>query len=223
MKKYIAALALLCMLSACADRVSSSSDDKKTTPAESEVSSAAVQEDSSSQVQKELKEKNVQEQDSTALTDTSEDVSSEAQSEIKERTSIYEKTPGVLESTDDLGLRNTDGEGSEYEFDYDGEVFTAVYTPDNWKIVDSYKITNSADMLLICQALIDENPLHGRDMVSFRVPEDMVDEWMQHNLAYKMFYDNPALRARAKDVDLNPDDQGKNIIEKYAEIAGLLD
>ena len=46
---------------------------------------------------------------------------------------------------------------------------------------------------------------------------------MQHNLAYEIFYENAALRARAKDVDLNPDDQGKNIIEKYAEIAGLLD
>ena len=218
MKKYVAALALLCVLSACADRVSSSKADIKSSAESTETSSVVSVESS-------LPE---QEEQTTTTTTTTTAAASEndlsvSQKETKERKSIYDNTLGLLGSIDDLNFRNTDGENSEYQFDYNGEVFTAIYTPDNWKIVDSYKITNSADMLLICQALIDENPLHGRDMVSYRVPDDMVDEWMQHNLAYEIFYENAALRARAKDVDLNPDDQGKNIIEKYAEIAGLLD
>ena len=146
---------------------------------------------------------------------------SEAQTYETTEKDILDNTLGLLSSTEDIDLRDIDGNGMNYEFDYDGEVYSAVYTPDNWKIVDSYKITNSADMKIICQALIDENPLHGKDMVSYREARDMVEEWLQHNLAYHIFYDNTALRARAKDVDLNPEDQGRNIIEKYRDIAKM--
>ena len=159
--------------------------------------------------------------ETTTVSAVSEQETENVTENISSRSSIYDDKIGLLSSIDELKLHDVDGNNTSFEFYYDGETYTAQYTPDNWKIVDSYKIRNSADMLLICEALIEINPLHGRDMVSYRVPEEMVDEWMQHNLAYDMFKDNAALRARAKDVDLNPDDQGKNIIEKYMEIADL--
>ncbi len=48
---------------------------------------------------------------------------------------------------------------------YGGTAYSAQYSPDNWEIKDSYRITNAMDMALICQALINEHPIHGRDMV----------------------------------------------------------
>ena len=46
MKKYVAALALLCVLSACADRVSSSKADIKTDAAKAGTSSVVMEESS---------------------------------------------------------------------------------------------------------------------------------------------------------------------------------
>ncbi|MBR1422977.1 MAG: hypothetical protein IJ571_06005 [Ruminococcus sp.] len=161
----------------------------------------------------------------TTATETSVETTTTESSSLTHETTekdILDNSLGLLSSKEDIDLRDIDGNGKNYEFDYNSEVYSAIYTPDNWKIVDSYKITNSADMKIICQALIDENPLHGKDMVSYREARDMVEEWLQHNLAYHIFYDNTALRARAKDVDLNPEDQGRNIIEKYRDIAKML-
>ena len=69
-------------------------------------------------------------------------------------------------TADDLGFKNVDSIGSKYEFTYGGEVFTAIYTPDNWKIIDSYKIEKESDILLICKILVAEHPVHGKDMIS---------------------------------------------------------
>ena len=60
----------------------------------------------------------------------------------------------VYESASDFVLTDTDGAGENYTFDYDGETFSAFYTPDNWKIIGSYRINNASDMLIICQGLI---------------------------------------------------------------------
>lgn len=124
---------------------------------------------------------------------------------------------GILLGTDDIALTNTGSADGryEYEFSYGGDKFTAVYTPDNWKIIDSYKITNEADMALICEALIAEHPVHGRDMVSYRVPEDMVYEWKLHNFAYSILPDDAAWKQNAKDVDLDPEDQDRSLYEIY--------
>ena len=70
-------------------------------------------------------------------------------------------------TADDLGFKNVDSIGSKYEFTYGGEVFTAIYTPDNWKIIDSYKIEKESDILLVCKILVAEHPVHGKDMISF--------------------------------------------------------
>ena len=122
---------------------------------------------------------------------------------------------GILSSTEDINLTDTDGNGKTYVFTYDGEEFSAVYRADNWKIVDSYKINNSADMTIICQALIDVHQVHGKDMVSYRTADDMVYEWEIHNVAYAYLSDDETLSAKARDVDFNPEDQGRTLEEIY--------
>ncbi len=127
---------------------------------------------------------------------------------------------GILISPEDIGLTDTDGNGQSYTFQYDGETFSAAYTPDKWKIYDSYKITNEADITIICQALIEEHQIHGVDMVSYRTPEDMAYEWLQHNIAYALLSDDSSFKSHAKDVDLNPEDQGKSFEDFYKDRTG---
>ena len=121
------------------------------------------------------------------------------------------KDSGLLSSTDDIGLTET-GEGS-YTFTYSGESYNAYYTTDNWKIVDSYKITNKNDMIIICKALSDIHPIHTNDYEGYRTPEDLAYEWEQHNTAYSVLPDSSKWKANAKDVDLDPKDQGKSFLQ----------
>ena len=132
----------------------------------------------------------------------------------------YAKEAGTLTSAEDLGLHEVDDTGSNYAFTYAGEEFQARYTEDNWKIIDSYRITNEADITLVCQALIDEHPIHGSDMESFRTAEDMAFEWMQHNYAWKNLPEESAWRQNAKDVDLDPADQGRTLAQMYEARTG---
>ena len=155
---------------------------------------------------------------------------SELKSEIKEKSdelaleAIEEKTreyveesttEGILKSTADIELHDVDGNGTRYIFTYGSNEFTALYRTDNWQIIDSYLISNSDDIMTICQALIDIHPIHGADMASYRTPEDMAYEWLQHNLAYGLLPEDNYWRQKAKDVDLNPADQGKSLAEMY--------
>ncbi len=127
---------------------------------------------------------------------------------------------GILEDALDISLTDADGAGTNYTFTYDGETFRAIYTPDNWKIFDSYRIVNAQDMLIICQALIDEHPVHGKDMESFRTAQDMVYEWNVHNIAYTYLEDGDPLREHARDVDFDPKDQGMTLEEFYKSRTG---
>ena len=127
---------------------------------------------------------------------------------------------GSLSKTTDIGLTSLDGSGGDYVFTYNGETFSAIYSEDNWQIIDSYRIDNSADMMIICQALIDEHPVHGRDMVGYRTAEDMVYEWEIHNLAYAYLGDDENLSNKARDVDFDPEDQGKTLEEIYYDRTG---
>ena len=120
-----------------------------------------------------------------------------------------------------IDIKDVDGEMSNYTFTYNGEVFSAIYTPNNWKIIDSYKITNKQDIIVICEELIKIHPVKGEDGISFRTAEDMAYEWVQHNLAYSLLPEGNEWRNNAKDVDLNPEDQGKNIIELYEKRSGI--
>lgn len=120
-----------------------------------------------------------------------------------------------INSVKDVELQDVDGKSKKYSFKYNNEIYTAVYTTDNWHINDSYKITSEHDMTLICQALINEHEVHGRDMVSYRTAEDMAYEWLQHNLAYEFLPEESSWKNNAKDVDLNPADQGRDLIEMF--------
>ena len=140
--------------------------------------------------------------------------------ESEENTAAEPENVGTLSSVEDIGLRAVDGSGKNYAFSYNQEEFSARYTPDNWKIVDSYKITDTDDIIIICQALSDVHSVHGRDMESFRTPEDMAFEWLQHNIAYAFLPDDSPWKRNAKDVDLNPADQGKTFEEMYEDKTG---
>lgn len=134
--------------------------------------------------------------------------------------STGEDTVSVLKSTRDINLRDTDGKKTYYLFTYKNEDFTAIYTKDNWKIKNSYKITNGQDIAYICKALIDVHPIHGKDMISYRTVDDLVYEWQQHNLAYNLLPDDNSWKSHAKDVDLDPADQGKSLAEIYEARTG---
>ena len=144
------------------------------------------------------------------------------ESMLKEEEEYLEESQkgGILNETADINLRDTDGNGKNYLFTYDGEDFTAVYTTDNWKIYDSYKITNIEDITIICEALNSEHQVHGSDMESYRTAEDMAYEWLQHNIAYQFLSDDSPWKEHVRDVDLDPKDQGKSFDEIYEERTG---
>ena len=120
----------------------------------------------------------------------------------------------------DIVLNDTDDSGENYTFEYDGKRFKARYTYDNWKIFDSYKIINEDDLVRICRVLADTHPVHGSDLSSYRKPEDMAYEWQQHNIAYAVLPKDDPLRDHAKDVDLDPEDQGRSFQEIYEDRTG---
>ena len=165
----------------------------------------------------------------------------EVKDQLKEELSGQDGSaePGILSGVDDVALTDLTGAGTDYAFIYDGIPYSAQYTPDNWEIRDSYKITNAMDMAIICQALINEHPIHGKDMVSYRTCDDMAYEWMQHNVAYGLLksWNNETANGAAeqtvesgtdydswmnsvKNVDLDPKDQGKSYRDLYEDRTG---
>lgn len=141
---------------------------------------------------------------------------------IEQDKEIYEYQEEKTNITkDDLEIIDTDGKSKNYSFIYKNETYYAVYTTDNWKIIDSYKITNTQDIIVICSKLIEIHQVHGKDMVSYRTPEDMAYEWLQHNIAYQVLPDDNPWKDNAKDVDLDPKDQGKNLAEIYEDRTGV--
>ena len=132
----------------------------------------------------------------------------------------YNEGESFISSKAELQLKDVDGKGRNYTFLYNQKIYTAVYTKDNWHINDSYKIRNKKDITIICQTLIDEHTIHGADMKSYRSAEDMMYEWVQHNIAYDYLPDGNSWKSHTKDVDLNPADQGKNLKEMYESRSG---
>ena len=122
---------------------------------------------------------------------------------------------GEFSSADDVALVPTDDYACGYVFNYGGEEFIAYFDTYSWRVYDSYKITNHGDIVAICQALINVHPVYGADWESFRTADDMAYEWEQHNLAYQMLPVNSHWRDDAKDVDLDPYDQGKSFRDIY--------
>jgi hypothetical protein len=129
-------------------------------------------------------------------------------------------TKGVLNSTDDVVLVPTDDYAMGYVFEYNGEQFTAYFDGSSWRVYDSYRVSSHGDIVIICQALINEHPVYGSDWESLRTADDMAYEWEQHNLAYNLLPEDNHWRNDAKDVDLNPEDQGKSFPEIYESRTG---
>ena len=120
--------------------------------------------------------------------------------------------------SDSLDIKKIDDKN--YEFVYKDEVFKAIFVNDTWKIYDSYKITNNNDIKKICKALIEINKVPSSDYKSYRTSDDLAYEWMQHNLAYQILPEGNSFRNSAKDVDLDPKDQGKSLVEIYEDRTG---
>lgn len=129
-----------------------------------------------------------------------------------ETTSVPNRS-GILTSPADIMLNCPSGDKHNYVFTYMRKEYTAIYTPDNWKIVDSFDINNPDDQIVICEALKNEHPIHSANYQSWRTAEDMAYEWAQHNLAYSMLSDTSPLIEDAKDVDINPSGQNKDILD----------
>ncbi len=127
-----------------------------------------------------------------------------------------------LKSGEDIDLTSLDNAGYAYRFTYSGKKYRAVYTAsyDTWTVYDSYRITNQHDITIICQALIDVHPVHGADLKSFRTADDMAYEWQQHNIMYELLPKDSRWKSSAKDVDLDPYDQGKSYKEIYENRTG---
>lgn len=119
--------------------------------------------------------------------------------------------PSLLASTDDLNLRSDDSE--HYSFEYGGTTYTAEFQGNSWRIYDSYRIMNHEDMLLICQALTAEHPIPTADGKGTRTIEDLAHEWDQHNFAFTLLPEGSEWKERARHVDLNPEDQGKELMD----------
>ena len=144
---------------------------------------------------------------------------SDSDGDSKNGSSSGDKNGAILKSPDDVKLIS-DEEGVNYTFMYGDEEYRAIATQDNWKILNSYRITNHDDMVIICEALIQVMPIHGKDMVSYRTAEDMAYEWEQHNLAYLLLPEDSQWKEHVRDVDLNPEDQGKNLEQLYEDRTG---
>lgn len=135
---------------------------------------------------------------------------------IREKADAMKQDSGQSKSKIEL----TDLDGYNYRLSYNDEDFDVQYSYENWRIIDSWKITNAKDMKKICELLIEEHPIHGSDMVSYRTADDMVYEWEQHNIGYMVLPEDNPWRDHAKDVDLDPADQGRSFREIYKDRTG---
>jgi len=126
----------------------------------------------------------------------------------------------VSSTSDWSGLYSDDG--INYTFRYNGEEFSLYFKDDTWHVNNSYKITDEADILMICDTLADLHPVPNKDYSGWRTPEDMAFEWEQHNIAYSLMPDRFIFKSNAKHVDINPSDQGKTLYDFYKQYASLI-
>lgn len=140
----------------------------------------------------------------------------------------FEGTPADEPTISDKDFEVTydgkDDYAENYSFTYGGETFTVHYTPysgGDWKVVDSYKITNKADMVLICEKLHRLHKIEGR-ITRYRTAKDMADEWEIHDQGYVLAknYGMDSAVARLKDVDMDKKDQGKTFDDFVKDFLG---
>ena len=114
-----------------------------------------------------------------------------------------------------IALYRVDDTGANYALEYGDEVLDVYYEPDVWSVHGSYRVTDHDDLVTICQLLIEEHPIHGRDYESYRTAVDMAYEWQQHNYAYQLLPEDSPWLESVSNVDLDPEDQGKSLRELY--------
>ena len=147
----------------------------------------------------------------TATTTAAATTASAAQSE----------TTAAPQAPKELTLTDTDGQGRDFTFELNGQTFRAKFSyrydgKENWRVFDSYKITNESDMIAVCTALISVHTIRGRDLSSLRTPQDMTEEWKIHNSVYEMLGEGD-IKEHCKDVDFDPDDQGKGYADYFKQ------
>ena len=140
--------------------------------------------------------------------------------DIEESKLQPENEQNIQEATINLKLKQKGKNKEIYLFEYRNNTYEAIYTPDNWQIINSYQIRNQNDIMSICKALIEIHPIHGKDMKSYRKIEDLTEEWLEHNLIYDLLPDDNKWKNNVKDVDLDPKDQGRSLEELYESRTG---
>ena len=119
------------------------------------------------------------------------------------------------DKNDNLKIELKQIDKGNYTFIYKAEEYKVIYKNNTWKIINSYKIKDKEDIAIICKELIKEHPIKSKDRKGYRTIDDLVYEWLQHNILYEILPDDSKWKNHAKDVDLDPDDQGKTFKELY--------
>lgn len=126
-----------------------------------------------------------------------------------------------ISSVDDFNWRSVSG--TTYQFDYNGETFNATYSGNSWNIVDSYRIENWDDLMIISEWLAEKHSISSING-GYRSAESFAYEWQQHNIAYQalapwgwLSFAIPQIgvgidRAADVDIDFGPD-EGKTAIQ----------
>ena len=85
----------------------------------------------------------------------------------------------------------------------------------SFRIYDSYRIRKNRDKREILRAMMDYNAAHPTDPAWQRTENNLVLEWMEHNLAYRVGF----LRSRAASVDLDNHAEGKGALGYFIKSA----
>ena len=85
----------------------------------------------------------------------------------------------------------------------------------SFRIYDSYRIRKNRDKREILRAMMDYNAAHPTDPAWQRTVNNLVLEWMEHNLAYRVGF----LRSRAASVDLDNHAEGKGALGYFMKSA----
>ncbi len=85
----------------------------------------------------------------------------------------------------------------------------------SFRIYDSYRIPKNRDKREILRAMMDYNAAYPTDPAWQRTEDNLVLEWMEHNLAYRVGF----LRSRAASVDLDNHAEGKGALGYFMKSA----
>ena len=85
----------------------------------------------------------------------------------------------------------------------------------SFRIYDSYRIRKNRDKREILRAMMDYNAAYPTDPAWQRTENNLVLEWMEHNLAYRVGF----LRSRAANVDLDNHAEGKGALGYFIQSA----